>query len=357
MADTIGAAWGVAHFGNETIVASGDHWNLLLDLPPEALRIDNESIDRLHKLGLHKIRQFMNMPRSSLRRRFGEQLLLRLDQAMGLEIEHISPVMPIEPYQERLPCMEPIVTATGISIALDQLLKTLCLRLQQEQKGLRTAILKCYRVDGKIQNISIETNRPSHHVNHLYKLFDIKLATIEPGLGIDLFVLEAPKVEDHLCFQEKLWEGAGGLDDPRLSELLDRLSGRLGTNTIRRYLPDEHYWPERSYKLATPLLEEPTINWKVDRPRPLQLLKHPVPIEVTAPIPDYPPMLFRYKDELHTVMKADGPERIEQEWWLEEGQHRDYYTVEDEKGRRYWLFRLGHYHEATYQWFLHGFFA
>ena len=68
----------------------------------------------------------------------------------------IEPVQPVEPYQERLPCMEPIVTATGIEIALQQLLKTLCQRLQQEQKGLRVAVFKGYRVDGKIEQVILE---------------------------------------------------------------------------------------------------------------------------------------------------------------------------------------------------------
>ena len=96
----------------------------------------------------------------------------------------------------------------------------------------------------------------------------------------------------------------------------------------------------------------------MDRPRPLQLLTTPERIDVTAPIPDYPPMLFRYKGKLHTIKKADGPERIEQEWWLQEGEHRDYYSVEDENGYRYWLFRSGHYTgDKTHQWFIHGFFA
>ena len=82
--------------------------------------------------------------------------------------------------------------------------------------------------------------------------------------------------------------------------------------------PDEHYWPERSVKPATTLNEELTTDWKTDRPRPLQLLSRPEPIEVTAPIPDYPPMNFRYKEKLHKIIKADGPERIEQEWWIQE---------------------------------------
>jgi protein ImuB len=32
-------------------------------------------------------------------------------------------------------------------------------------------------------------------------------------------------------------------------------------------------------------------------------LKEPQRIEVSAPIPDYPPMNFRYKDKLHKVKK------------------------------------------------------
>ena len=358
IADTIGVAWGLARFGREElIVSSGKHIEALMKLPPEALRIEAETVERLHKLGLHQVGQFIKMPRSSLRRRFGQSFIRQLDVALGQEIETIQPVQPIEPYQERLPCLEPIVTAGGIEIALRQLLDALCLRLQHEQKGLRIARFKCYRVDSKMVQVEIGTNRPTHNVNHLFKLFEIKLPTIEPALGIELFILEAPKVEDHLPDQEKIWEASVGLDDIRLSELLDRLANKVGVESIHRYLPDEHYWPERSMKPTDSLQEKPKTKWREDKPRPLQLLHNPEPIEVTAPIPDYPPMLFRYKGQVHQIIKADGPERIEQEWWLQQGQHRDYYRVEDEEGHRYWLFRLGHYHDENFQWFLHGFFA
>jgi protein ImuB len=283
--------------------------------------------------------------------------MMRLKMAIGEEIEAITPVLPPEPYQERLPCMEPIITAIGIEIALRQLLEALCNRLQQEQKGLRAAVFKCYRVDGKIESIDIGTHRSSQSAIHLFKLFEIKLTTIAPALGIELFVLEAIKVEDHSAEQGKMWEAAGGLEDIRLSELVDRLAVRIGQETIHRFVPDEHYWPERSFKPSSTLQDQPETSWPMDRQRPINLLKHPVRIEVTAPIPDYPPMLFRHKGKLHMVLKADGPERIEQEWWLQQGQHRDYYRVEDEDGNRYWLFRLGHYDDKDFQWFLHGFFA
>src|SRR5690606_35312193 len=147
-------------------------------------------------------------------------------------------------------------------------------------------------------------------------------------------------------------------EDRALSELIDRLKGRPGIRAIYRYLPDEHHWPERSFREASSITEKPSTLWKSDRPRPTRLLASPEPIEVTAPIPDYPPMLFRHRGEAHTIRKADGPERIEREWWMDEGEHRDYYYVEDDKGRRYWLYRSGHYGDDRPQrWFLHGFFA
>ena len=230
--------------------------------------------------------------------------------------------------------------------------------MQHEQKGLRIASFKGYRIDGKIEQINIGTNRPSNNSKHLYKLFEIKTDTIEPALGIELFTLEATKVEEVVPLQEGMWVNTGGLDDSSLYELLDRIEGKIGTDKIHRYMPDAHYWPERSFKRAASINEKLLSAWKVGKPRPLQLLSSPIAIEVTAPIPDYPPMLFRYKGMPHKIIKADGPERIEQEWWLQDGQHRDYYVVEDEDGNRYWLFRSGHYDAAkSYQWFIHGFFA
>lgn len=356
LAITPGAAWALARYGNgEAIVQEGDIVQAIMPLPPEALRLENEVVEKLHKLGLRRIAQLLQLPRASLRRRFGMHLLRQINRALGAEPEPLQPICPPEPYQERLPCLEPVCTAEGIHIALETLLTALCHRLQQEQCGLRQATFRGYRVDGKTTHISIGTSRPTHAVGHVLKLFQLHLSTLAPGWGIELFILEATHVEPHRPQQDALWENAGGLQDERLAELLDRLHGKINP-IIRRYLPAEHYWPERSIRIATGLDEQPPTAWPT-KMRPMHLLPEPDRIEVSAPIPDYPPMLFRYRGQVHKIVKADGPERIEQAWWLQEGQHRDYYEVEDEAGKRYWLFRLGHYDDKKYQWFIHGFFA
>ncbi|MCJ8209749.1 DNA polymerase Y family protein [Mucilaginibacter sp. RS28] len=359
IADTIGAAWAIARFGKEkAIIEPGGQTEALLKLPPAALRLDTAAVDRLHKLGFYTVQQFIGIKRSALRRRFGEQLLLRIDEALGTAAEHLQWIHPLHPYQERLPCLEPIQTATGIEIAIRNLLETLCNRLKSEGKGLRVAILRCYRVDGKLVGADIATGRPSCSVDHLFKLFALKIASIEPALGIELFTLEAPKVEDLMIDQEILWTPEGcGLESPQLAELLDKLANKIGAKNIQRYLPVESYWPERAYKPSLSLSETTTGKWRAGRPRPSLLLKKPERIEVTSLLPDNPPMLFIYKGEKHIIRKAEDAERIEPEWWLTQSPHRDYYLVEDEQGRRYWVFRSGHYDDADSQWYIHGFFA
>jgi protein ImuB len=66
------------------------------------------------------------------------------------------------------------------------------------------------------------------------------------------------------------------------------------------------------------------------------------------------------------VRRAEGPERIAEEWWTADGAAgapnaaravRDYYRVEDEAGRRFWLFRAGLPGDPPPRWFVHGVFA
>jgi protein ImuB len=95
--------------------------------------------------------------------------------------------------------------------------------------------------------------------------------------------------------------------------------------------------------------------------RPIRLFRDPEPVEVTAEVPEGPPASFRWRRASHRVACAEGPERIAPEWWREPqgSPTRDYYRVEDEDGRRYWLFREGAYGnpEAMPGWFMHGLFA
>jgi len=101
-------------------------------------------------------------------------------------------------------------------------------------------------------------------------------------------------------------------------------------------------------------------QWIADTPRPLLLLPRPESAEVVALIPEGPPRQFRWRGVMHQVAEAEGPERLTSEWWRRTAEaERDYYTVEDSAGRRFWLYRAGRYGrgEAPPQWFIHGVFG
>lgn len=359
LAPTIAGAWALARYAADTVITSNNNLlQVIQNLPPVALQIEEEIVEKLRISGLNNIGQLIQMPSTALRRRFGNVLVKRMAQALGHEPAWLHPVDAVEEYVERLPCIEPVFTAVAIEIGIKVMLENLCARFKKEQKGLRYAVLKCYRVDHKIIEITLGTGSPSNNPAHLFKLLEVKIDTIAPGFGIELFTLTASKVQEVKTAQDALWVQPKGINDIVLSELIDRVRMKLPGIEISRFLPQEHYWPERSFVSSPDIHAAKETSWSYTRPRPLRLLQPPQAVMVTAPIPDYPPMSFRYKNTLHKIIKADGPERIEPEWWISEGQHRDYYYVEDETGKRYWIFRAGHYDAAkSYQWFLHGFFA
>lgn len=358
IADTIGAAWALARFAPQNSpLPPGEQERALRPLSIRALRLDSVTADKLHKLGLYLIHDCLQIPRPALRRRFGQLLGERLDQALGLQAERFNPCLPPAEYQMRLPCPEPIRTATAISIALQQLLDNLCVQLKREQKGLRHCILLCYRTDGKVQRLEIRTAKAACDPVHLFHLFSLQIERIEPDLGIELFTLEAIITEVLPPEQEILWRLQSRESETQTAILLDKISNYLPQAKVRRFLPEERYWPEYAASSCSDLHTVPQTIWRSDIPRPIRLLKTPQEIQVMVPIPDYPPAQFQYKGQIFRVVKADGPERIEAEWWLREGAHRDYYYVEDDQGNRYWLYREGHYNSETSKWYLHGFFA
>lgn len=360
IADTIGAAWALSRYAaaTSTLVPQGKQKEFIQNLPPAALRLELSILQRMHHLGFKYIGQFIDMPSRMLERRFGKPLLQRLQQALVDGKEPLEAIVIPQPYCVQLPALEPIRTAKGIEIALTQLLEQLCERLIKEGKGLRLLHFKGKRLDGKWEEIQIGTTEASRDKLHLHKLFIPKLSSIRPGMGIELFELEASLIAPVAQVQDTLWDVQQQQQQLALAQLLDTIANKMGKHKLKRFMPEESYWPENAVSQHEPLasIKMPT-KWPTRLIRPIHLLPKPEPITVMVPLPDYPPLHFTYKQRIHKVMKADGPERIAQEWWRASSPPRDYYSVEDQYGARFWIFRLGLYGESEPQWFMHGFFA
>jgi protein ImuB len=407
MADTSGAAWALARFAErqkDLLSPVAGHRTLLSALPIEALRLDTTTAETLRRLGLRCIGDLLPMPRAPLATRFCDLLVRRLDQALGSAAETIQPRLPAPAFRTRLAFAEPIGRAEDIAAATSRLLAALCGQFEKAGVGARRLELSLFRVDGSIERTAIGTGRPSRDNVHLMKLFQEPLSHLDAGFGVELMMLSAPVVEAFKPRQESLpaaeperghpqadrHDPPGPLmaisdagkdarapeDDDATSELLDRLTQRLGSARVLALHPRASHLPERA--VATLPAARGTLragSWTAQsglKPaRPLRLLAQPEPIDVTAPVPDDPPLLFRWRQMTHRVTRADGPERLVEEWWLgneparnavsSTPRPRDYYRIEDEVGQRFWVFRDGAFNRAdtgrTARWYLHGFCA
>lgn len=357
IADTPGAAWGLVRYGLPP--SSPTMTEMLLPLPIEALRLPVSICDGLRLMGFDRVGQLVATPRGPLVRRFGAIVATRLDQAFGAVFEPIVPAIPAELIQERLAFMEPLLTAVAFSSVIARLTATICTALEHSGQGARRLDLLFERVDGTIATLRVGTARPSRDARHLGRMLDEKLERIDPGLGIEAMRLIVTRA-DALGHTQT----ATLSDSPQayIAALVDRLSNRLGAERVYRAEPMESDVPERSVRRVPALQCGGGKNWPVDLPRPVRLLDPPQPVETMALLPDHPPLAFTWRRVRHRVKQADGPERIAGEWWKRDGEMRsvrDYFRVEDEDGRRFWLFRRGDGEDPATgdrRWFLHGFF-
>jgi protein ImuB len=331
----------------------------LAPLPPAALRLPPAAAELLERLGLRRIGALAGLPPETLEPRFGPELACRLHQALGAAPEVLSPLVPVPPLLARRILAEPIVTAEALAYGLDALAAELCCRLEAGQRGARRLELTVYRVDGSLRRLALGTSRPSRDPDHLKRLFAGRLDRIDPGFGIEVLTLAAPVSEPLTALQLVLGpDGTGGgqRGGSGLAGLVDRLEARLGPGRVVRQDPFESHLPERAARRVPALAPGDPAPWRRGRPRPLRLLGPPEAIEAVALLPDHPPARFRWRRVRHRVVRAEGPERIAPEWWLDdedraEAPARDYFRVEDEAGRRYWLYHAGG------RWFLHGLFG
>ena len=371
LADTPGAAWALARFGGkrQRIAAPGGTLAALKALPVEALRVAPEDARLLRRLGLTTIGAVDALPRASLARRFRGRsgaVLERLDRALGRRPDPVASLPPPPACLARLAFPEPPINLAGLQAALARLMEELCASLERDGLGARELVLLFYRVDGGTAQRGVSTARATRDGAHLRRLFDGKIETVDPGFGIDAMALHAVRAEPLAPEQFRLAEGGQGSErgGGELGPLIDRLQARLGEGAVSRLEPVESHLPERAERRADPGREAATRSARPGLPpRPLRLFDRPEPVEAVAEVPDGPPALFTWRRLRRRIARAEGPERIEPEWWAGSpaDKPRDYYRVEDTEGRRYWLFRAGLYRDTGSgeppRWYIHGLYG
>lgn len=376
LAGTPAAARALARFSRLMILAPGNERGGLGPLPVEALGVDGETCHTLRRLGFKTIGDVCRLPRASLARRFrGEagHVLKALDAALGLTDTPLHPLSP-EPHLVVRHCvMDPIVTAEGIEAVVTLLSQTLSARLADAGRGALRVVLKLYRTDASRAVVPAGLARPSRDPRHLARLTAPRLAGIDLGFGVDAATLEAAATAP-LDYRQDDLDGTPAAAGIELAHLADRIANRPDGAPLTAFEAVASHLPERAERQVAPGFGEAAqapFPPPADGPpgaaprRPVVLFDRPEEASVIATVPDGPPVRFTWRRLSRRVVRAEGPERIAPEWWRLPPDAppvavRDYYVVEDEEGRRYWLYREGLYGEApgaSPRWFVHGLFA
>lgn len=369
IAGTAAAARALARFAHATIAAPGTEAEAVAFLPVAALNLDPADTHALRHAGLKTIAQVASRTRAELTARFGKEMVFKLDRALGLSEKPISPRRILPDFMAEHRFAEPVTAQDFVADSILALAGSLCRHMEERGQGARKLEASFYRSDGALSRIALETARPLREPKIIARLFRERLDAladpIDPGFGFDLIRLAALHAER--LVPESVGLEARPDDDKEIAFLIDRLAARFGSHRIMIFQPQDTHIPEAA-GVAVPAqhAEETKLDWEPRVPgeaprRPIRMLAKPEAIEVMAQIPDGPPLRFRWRRVLHAVSRAEGPERIAMEWWKNQEPQptRDYFRVEDDMGRRFWLYRDGLYGREQFapRWYVHGLFA
>lgn len=376
VSDTPGCSHAVARHGPDplAIVPAGPSAlsNALFDLPVDALRLEPLQRDVAHRIGFERIGDVVSqmsrlgqtgtgVGRGPVAYRVGAELFTRVDQAFGRLFEPLTPQLVADRITHTLAFAEPLIGRDGLEAAVAVLIGRACGDLERTGEGALGLDLLFEAMDQSSQALRIGTSHPTRARAHLERMLLDGLETIEAERGIEamrLVVSASARLADTQL--------GIGTDEPSrvmVAELVDRLAAR--SIMVWRGHVDPNQPPETSVveDMANDIGRDRAKHDAILPPRPPRLLDPPQPVDVIGLLPDYPPVQFVWRRQRHRIRRADGPERLYRRrpfspdagvWMI-----RDYFSVEDEAGRRFWLVRQGdgvNLDTGNLAWYLHGLF-
>jgi protein ImuB len=374
LAGTAEGAHALARFAS---APAADEDGALRRLPVEALGLEDENAVALRRAGLRTIGDLAARPAATLAARFGEDAIDALHRLLGLGHRPLAPRRPRPAVRVERRFAEPVGSTAYALRSLEDMAAEAGEFLGERGEGGRRFEISFFRTDGLAFPLRVETSLPVRDAPSIMRLVQERIDSLsdplDPGFGFDMLRLTVPQAEAMAATQLAL-EGGEARREETIAALIDRLSVRTGRARIQRLEPRDSHIPEQA-QLALPAIESrtPSIWPRQSEPgdppmRPIHLFDPPQPIEVVAEVPDGPPHHFRWRRAAYEVTRYEGPERIAPEWWKAKdgtldgesvGLTRDYYRIEDTRGRRYWIFRHGLYGAEARppRWYIHGLFA
>ncbi|MSR17891.1 MAG: DNA polymerase Y family protein [Phycisphaerales bacterium] len=350
----------VASAARWRIVRAGHERDELARHPVRALRVSGEVCAALAEVNIKCIGDLAPLARPDLALRFGTALLVRMDLLDGTLMQPLVPVSDDPPPRFGHAFEGPTTRLESVERALRLLIDSLCAHLSHIQKGAREveAVFIRLGVEGRSpERIRLRLGAPSASASHLWVLFRPHVERLQMGFGIEEISICAPRcgrIPHSQTYCSTAGDSVSDAQAARLrSECLDVLASRLGRDALLQAQVAHGRDGENAFRLV---IYPSRARTKVG---PLAALRPTVvhqsePVRVSRDEHGRPQSMQR-GGQVHRVLGAVGPERIEGRWWEEEGVKksgvRDYWRVQTESGTWLWIWRGGS------NWFVQGIWA
>jgi protein ImuB len=298
---TFGSAWAMARFdpGRISCVDESDVRDRLCDLPIQSLRLDHPTIAALHEVEIRTIAHIIDLPRSELARRYGQNVLWRLDQALGRAPEVIQPVRPFIPPSVQRSFDGPVRQLQGIQLTVQELIEQLMDKQLRQERGVRRLDLELLRIDTHPLSTSLTFSQPTRNPKHAWALLRPRVEAMNMGFGVERITLTAARL-GRLLHQQQIADeltrrmcgtasppcdrvsnansqiatatpnesrldapfssdipNSSRAPNPAVGELIDTLCARLGCDRVLRAQPRESHIPERTFDWQPAMMLRP----------------------------------------------------------------------------------------------------
>lgn len=309
---------------------------LLQTLPLPQLLCDAKLQKQFLASGFTQLGDLLPLPRAALGRRFGKEFLIYLQQVSG-ELADPQPMLALPPeFDDTLELTDAITSADMLAFPMNRMLIALCGYLQGRQLHCQQLTWHLHLTDNSRQQLELAFSRPQNQLDHFLTLTRLKLENLRFTAPVDTLRLQVTKLHLAMPQENDLFGNSSDqhLNRPAASDLLDRLTTRLGSAAVHALAVADSHIPEQAWQRAGQSRLQDDLQTSAP-PRPLWLLSEPATIQ----------------PQQHLQL-LQGPERIEGNWW-QQPVCRDYYIARHRNGMRYWVYQ----DRTTQHWFVHGAFG
>lgn len=322
----------------------------LRELPVSLLPLDSFAHKGLRQSGIRTFSQIIDLPASSLARRFGPACTETIYKILG----RIPDPCPAHELPERFCCDTDLpveVPDTGaLQFPLNRLLHALGGYLRASDSGIKKLRIDLFHERQPASQITLGFLEATANHHHLLRVATEKLAAEQLPAGVVALRVVASDTGPVSRSGRDLFSRSQS-QTGTIEQAIDLLAARIGRDKIYRprvnndHRP-EHAWSTGQQHKSQPANPEPLNSDYAQLPaRPLWLLSEPK----RAP--------------QHLSIQSSA-ERIEYGWWDSDDVRRDYYIARDQQGRWLWVFSERRYSDSTVQhkplksgYFIHGYFA